>query len=456
MESELIPRIRTAVGAGLTLAALTGCVNGFLFGAAPKEGIIRPSIKPFEPPVYAPVTGATPEPFKPDPPHLVVDQKSGQLLNGDTGKITSGTAQAHPIIAPDASSNQSLAVAGNASLQVQRAIDSDTGKQITVADKASGTQHPAVISLESGHLIDSVTGRDVLDAQGAPVVVTGKTVVDAATIGVQPLPASNPNAALTTVDGTRVQYIDAGNTLFLETSGLKPTAKYLANTSWPNGHTTSQPFQSDAGGNISGPQGKFIEFPHTGFYELQLPLDKPGIVTGDYRVDLVEADSKLVAQTVYFHVRPRPLIFATTKGVQERTVYFSDRPDEVYLHGEGLPPNALVTVYVIKADVNRFNPLVDGTSIADKTFENLSGLRYKADAMGMINQKVLTWSTRAAVDTSLVVIGKYLNSEANFRAAEDMAIVDHPTFVIKDGKAFFDALKAVGTPIYTPAPVASP
>ena len=359
------------------------------------------------------------------------------------------------MIQPDTTSDRALTLASGQILQVQKAVD-DAGKQIEVTDPTSHQQHLGVVTLETGHLIDSVTGNEVLDSGGKPIVVVGKTLVDPSVVAAVPLPASAPNAALTTVDGTRVQYIDAGNTLFLETSGLKPTAKYLANTAWPNGHTTSQPFNSDAGGNIDGPQGKFIEFPHTGFYELQLPLDKPGIVAGDYHVDLVEADTKHVAQTVYFHVRARPLIFSTTKTLQERTVFFSDRPDEVYLHGEGLPANALVTVFVIKADVNRFNPLADGTTIADKVFESIGGIRYKADAQGMINERILTWGLRDPVANSLVVIGKYLNSEPTYIAQEDMAIVDHPTFVIKSGKDFFAAVAASGTMIYTPAPSAQP
>jgi hypothetical protein len=51
----------------------------------------------------------------------------------------------------------------------------------------------------------------------------------------------------------------------------------------------------------------------------------------------------------------------------------------------------------------------------------------------------MAWPTREAVTDSLVVIGKYLNSEHKYVQAEDLAISDHPTFLIKSGADFFGA-----------------
>jgi hypothetical protein len=284
-------------------------------------------------------------------------------------------------------------------------------------------------------------------------VLQGATTVDQASVGatvalpkdaslklpVTALPSSDPNAAVKTVDGLRVSDVDAGSTLFVETKGLKPSTDYTGTLVWPNGKRTEQPLKSTAGGNIQGAQGNFIEYPHVGFYEAQITPGEPGVVTGDFHVDITEKGASVPTQTIYFSVRPRPVIFAVSDTNHERVVFFSDRPDKVFLHAEGLPPNTLVNLWVVVANINRFTQLQDGMTLDDKVFENLKDLAFRTNAKGVFDTQLLAWPTRQPVTDSLVVIGKYLNSDHKYVQAEDLAISDHPTFLIKSGADFFGA-----------------
>lgn len=436
------------------LALVTGC-NVFGWGGASPEGIIKPSLKPYQPPVLAPVSDVTPVPFVPDPP-MHKDTRTGQLINDQTGAIVHGTAKDVVLVAAASNLGASLA-GGHATIDASKlpkvpdgftaAVDPATGQPIQVAGKDGASLFTAV-DLTTGGLVTLPDLAPVLDGSGKQVLVNGDTVLNSPVALPSALPSSDPKAALKTADGTRVQYIDAGNTLFLETTGLTPNTDYQAKINWPGPAASplvqDAPFKSDAGGNIDGPSGKFLEFPHTGLFHLQLAAGKSSLITGDFRVDLLEKASQKVVQQVYFHVRPRPLIVATNASLTENTVFFSDRPDEIHFHGEGLPANSYVTVSVIKSDVNRFNALADGTTIQDKLFENLHDLRYHTNAQGVFDERVMAWGTRTPIDNSLVVIGKYLNSEPTFVANEDTAIIDHPTFVIKDGIAYFAAVRAAG------------
>lgn len=407
--------LRTLIGASLATLGLSGCVNGFWFGVAPKEGIIKPSIKPYEPPVYAPVTGATPEPYKPDPP-IVINPITGNRENAETGAVLRGSAQAPALVK----------VTSTGAL-----VDARTGQ-------ATGYHYDPA----TGHYVND-KGEVLANATAVEQASFGATVALPKDSGLKlptsDLPSSDPNAAIKTVDGLRVSDVDAGSTLFLETKGLKPSTDYTGTLIWPNGKRTEQPLKSTAGGNIQGAQGNFIEYPHVGFYEADITPGEPGVVTGDFRVEITEKGATTPTQSVYFSVRPRPVIFSVSDTHHERVVFFSDRPDKVFLHAEGLPPETLVDLWVVVANINRFTQLQDGMTLDDKVFDNLKGLTFRSNAKGVFDAQLMAWPTREAVTDSLVVIGKYLNSEHKYVQAEDLAISDHPTFLIKSGADFFGA-----------------
>lgn len=259
--------------------------------------------------------------------------------------------------------------------------------------------------------------------------------------GDPPLPESAPQALVTTTGGVPANYIDAGNSIFVETKGLKPETEYMSTLHWPNGKKTEQAFTSSAGGNIQTALGNFLEFPHVGFHQASVDPNKDSVVAGKYRVEIADKSGNVV-QTIYFAVRARPVLFITNKDNQERSIYFADYSEELFLHGEGFPPESLVNVWVIKGDVNRLNPMTNGLALEDKVLDNLKNIRFQADANGRIHTKLLSWGKRDAVEQSLVVVGKYLNDEPKFVMGEDIAIIDHPTFVIKNSKDYFQAVGA--------------
>ncbi|MDB5100766.1 MAG: hypothetical protein JWM80_5187 [Cyanobacteria bacterium RYN_339] len=281
----------------------------------------------------------------------------------------------------------------------------------------------------TGQLVDAATGRIL---RGTKDALPGEAA----------LPKSDPNSTVTTVDTGAVAYVDAGNTIFVETKGLKPKATYTGTLIWPNGKTTAQDFLASDGGNISSVVGNFIEFPHVGFHHAEVPKDTYGAVTGSYKVELAEKGNATPAQTIFFGVRKRPVLMVTDKDFVEKTVCFSDHNEALFLHGTGFPPNVDVSVSVINDNINRLTPMVDGQPITSKIWENLGGLRFTTDANGNFHQKLISWFFRQPVEGSLVLVGKYLNDADKFVANEDIAIVDHPTFVIKNSKDYFGGIAA--------------
>lgn len=411
---------------GLSSLALTGCVNGFWWGAKLPEGVIKPSIKPYEPPVTAPVSAITPEPYVPDPPNTIINAITGQRETTD-GKLLRGGATA---IAE---------VMVNAEGQL---VDAKTGLPLGYhKDPVTG-----LLLNDKGEVLknDSIQNANIGEKVAAPSNLLPASALKAA-------PASDPNAAVKTAENLRITEIDAGNTVFVETKGLKPETEYIGVLTWPNGTKTTQPLKSTAGGNISGPQGNFIEFAHSGFYNADMTPGEAGIVTGDFKLDIVEKGDGTIAQTINYTVRPRPIIFAVNEASTARTVFFSDRADQVFLHGEGFPANTPVSVWVIRQNCNRFNPLVDGISMEDKVLDNLKNLRFRTNDKGVFDTQIMAWPRREKVDESLVVVGKYFNSDSKYIAAEDVAITDHPTFVIKPGGDYFNAIDPASI-IRAPAP----
>lgn len=282
------------------------------------------------------------------------------------------------------------------------------------------------------------------------------------------LPASDPNAQITAVDGSQVSYIDAGNSLFVDTKGLTPNGQYTAVLTFPNGSTESQPFAADANGGIKGVSGNFIEFPHVGFHHITVSQNSYAALTGQYKLELKTSSDNLTAQTMYFYVRKRPVVMVTDSHFQEQTVLFSDQPGQLFVHASGFAPGTLISFTVIHANVNRLSPMTNGQDLSNDVFENLGGLRFKADDNGNVHQPLLSWTTRTPVDDDLVVVAKYLNGQSTYVEGEDVAIIDHPTFVIKDSQAYFASVNAGqgnggvlnGTNIPgdagSPAPAASP
>jgi hypothetical protein len=414
MVTQVSNVLRSAFVAGLVTAALAGC-NGQWFGAIGPEGVIKYSPKPYTPPVYAPVTGATPQPFVPDQ-ITRINPLTGQRQNVATGAVVRGSA--------------------NAPLQV--VLQPDGQLVYSETQKPTGFHKDAItgqIVNDKGELFKNDAVQ--LAAVGTPLEIT---LEDARTakLNAPPVGAGAPpsfvgdlSATVTTVEGTRINYVDAGSTIFVETKGLKPSADYVGTLVWPNGVHTVQPLKSTAGGNISGAQGNFIEYPHVGFYEATMVPGQAGVVTGNFRVEISEKDGPL-AQTINFTVRPRPVIFAVSDSNHERVVFFSDRTDQIKLHGEGL--------WVVSANINRFTQLQDGMTLGDKTFEGFRDLRVRTNDVGVFDAPLLSWPTRAAVTDSLVVIGKLYNDSPTYIAAQDIAISDHPTFLIKKGSDFFGAM----------------
>ncbi|MEB3223509.1 MAG: hypothetical protein VKS61_15655 [Candidatus Sericytochromatia bacterium] len=252
-----------------------------------------------------------------------------------------------------------------------------------------------------------------------------------------------------TADGTPANYFFAGNTVFIEASGLKAGDKYSATLVWPNGKKTMQEFTADEGGNMQGPQGKFIEYPHAGFYNVSVIQGQKVVVTGEFMVELRHVPTDAVVGERPFAVRPGPVIFSAGRDRRstlenpvytQRTLYFSDTFEEVYLHGEGFEPGTQLVINMIQANVNRQNPMPDGLLMTDKLVSPFTNLTYQCNDDGVFDAKVNSWFTREAVKDSMVIIGKYLNDSPNFVRAEDIAITDHPTFLIKNSKDFFDAI----------------
>lgn len=282
--------------------------------------------------------------------------------------------------------------------------------------------------------------------------------------GDKPLPAPSVNPAagnivtsVRTADGQAANYIYAGNTVFVEANGLTPAKEYRATLKWPNGVTTFQDFKADEGGNCNGPQGKFIEYPHAGFFKTKVKLGENNVVTGEYQVEIVEKATGTHAVTIPFAVKGRPILFTRDKYLNERTLFFADQSEEVYVHGEGFPPETTVLVWIVKADVNRLTPMVDGLKLDDKVFEDRKELAFQTDAKGMIDAPLLAWFTRERVETPLVMVSKFLNSEPTYIANEDIAISDHPTFLIKTTNEYFEAVNGstggpAGVPGATPSP----
>jgi len=296
-------------------------------------------------------------------------------------------------------------------------------------------------------------------ANGLPVDASGglgRGVVEPQP-GDKPLPAVSiaPSAqgavtSVRTADGKAANYIFAGNTIFVEAQGLKPDTEYRATLNWPNGKTTFQDFKADAGGNMVGPQGKFIEYPHAGFFKIQMKPGEKNVIEGQYSVDVAEKASTAKVLNIPFAVKGRPIIFCRDKDLNERTLYFSDQSEQVFLHGEGYPPDTKVLVWLVKAPVNRLTPMEDGMNLADKVFEGKKELAFQTDAKGIIDAPLLAWFTRDRVEDPLVLVSKFLNSDTKYIAEEDVVISDHPTFLIKTTAEFFGA---VGTgPGATPPP----
>ncbi len=277
-----------------------------------------------------------------------------------------------------------------------------------------------------------------------------------------PAPVVNPAAgaivtSVRTADGEAANYIYAGNTVFVEASGLTPAKEYRATLKWPNGVTTFQDFKADEGGNCTGPQGKFIEYPHAGFFKAKIKVGENNVVTGAYSVEIVEKATGTPAVTIPFAVKGRPILFTRDKYLNERTLYFSDQSEEVYVHGEGFPPATTVLVWIVKADVNRLTPMEDGLKLDDKVFDDRKELTFQTDANGIIDAPLLAWFTRDRVETPLVMVSKFLNSEPTYNANEDIAISDHPTFLIKTTKEYFEAVNgstggSAGVPGAAPVP----
>jgi hypothetical protein len=252
-----------------------------------------------------------------------------------------------------------------------------------------------------------------------------------------------------TADGTPANYFFAGNTVFIEASGLKPGDKYRATLKWPSGKTSMQEFAADEAGNMQGPQGKFIEYPHAGFYNVPVIQGEKVVVTGEFKVELRHVATDQVVGERPFAVRSGPVIFSAGRDrtstlenpiYTQRTLYFSDTFEEVYLHGEGFEPGTQLVVNMVQANVNRQNPMPDGLLMTDKLVQPFTNLTYQCNDKGVFDAKVISWFQREAVKDSMVIIGKYLNDEPNFVRAEDIAITDHPTFLIKNSKEFFDAI----------------
>lgn len=256
------------------------------------------------------------------------------------------------------------------------------------------------------------------------------------------LPASDANASVTTVDGAEVRYVDAGNSLFVDTKGLKPSTVYTGTLIWPNGTTEPQDFNSDANGGIKGVSGNFIEFPHMGFHHMTVSKDSYAAVTGQYKVELRGKADNALAQTIYFAVRKRPVVMVTNANYQEQTVTFSDQPGALYVHASGFQPNAPVSITLIHANVNRLSPMVDGQDMSSNVIDGLTGLRFRADANGNVHQPLMSWTTRDPVADDLVVVAKVYNSLPKFVLNQDTAIIDHPTFVIKNSNDYFASVNA--------------
>ena len=277
-----------------------------------------------------------------------------------------------------------------------------------------------------------------------------------------PPPTVNPAAgnivtSVRTADGEAANYIYAGNTVFVEASGLTPAKEYRATLKWPNGKTTFQDFKADEGGNCAGPQGKFIEYPHAGFFKIQVKPGENNIVTGQYQVEIVEKATGTPAVTIPFAVKPRPIVFTRDKDLNERTLFFSDASEEIYVHGEGFPPETTVLLWVVQAEVNRLTPMESGLKLEDAVFESRRELAFQTDAKGIIDAPLMAWFTRERVESPLVMVAKYLNSEPTYVAEEDIAISDHPTFLIKTTNEYFGAINGSvggpsGVPGATPAP----
>jgi hypothetical protein len=348
--------------AGLALIALvpaSGCKGFFGGPAGTPEGIIRASLKPFDPPVYAPVTGATPVPFVPDPVSIAKNPASGKLVDLATNTVLRGTTSALP--------------------------------------------------------------------------------------GESPVPLSDPNVVATTVDGKRVSYIDAGETLLMETSHLAPNKLYNALLTWPNGLVTERDFTSNGEGVISQQQNNAELYPHIGFYRLKVQHNSPSISTGVFKIDIKQPKLP-IEQTLYFRVRPRPVVFVTDADSTDIIHFFYDKPAQLFLHAEGLRPNQKLSAWVIKQRVGYTHPLKDGLTLDDKVFANLANVEYRANDKGVIHQELLSWNQRDAIVGSYVVVGKVLNSLHVYKASEDLGITDHQTFTIN----------ASGGAVAPPVPTAPP
>ncbi|MEB3196785.1 MAG: hypothetical protein VKP62_06235 [Candidatus Sericytochromatia bacterium] len=302
---------------------------------------------------------------------------------------------------------------------------------------APGTANLPPVNPATGQGLDPQTGEVV---RGTLTPLPGEKPLSA-------LPGSKVNMRVMTADGVAASYFFPGNTVFVEATGLKPTTKHRVLLKWPNGVESKQEFTADEAGNMQGPQGKFVEYPHTGFYNVAVTPGKSVVVTGEFVLQLIELESNLQVGQVNFAVRKGPIVFAVglDKPVsnppvyKQRAVYFADFPEEVFLHGEGFQPGQKVVVNMVMADVNRLKPMADGLTIADKVVDPFRDMAFEADANGIFDKKVIAWFKREPVKDSMVIISKFLNDMPTFVRSEDIAITDHPTFLIKDSQEFFAA-----------------
>lgn len=382
-----------------------------------------------------------------------------------TGTVGKGAAQAgtgtteEPKASGSSSTNPGGQVSGGAGAGTANAPGTGTtaGTQQGTAGTSPVTNPAATTATPTPPPVNPATQQG-LDQQTGQVT---RGTVDAL-VGEKPISTPAPSAVkfnVLTADGTPANYFFAGNTVFIEATGLKPGDKYRATLLWPDGSKTAQEFVADEGGNMTSKQGKFIEYPHAGFYNREVKPGETIAVTGEFKMELRHITTDAVVGERPFAVRTGPIIFTAgidrTKNAAQpvytqRTLYFSDTFEEVYLHGEGFEPGTQLVINMIKANVNRQNPMQDGLKLSDKLVQPYVNLTYQCNAKGVFDAKVNAWFKTDPVADSMVVIGKFLNDSDTFVRGEDIAITDHPTFLIKDSKEFFkDAGIAPGA---TPPP----
>lgn len=371
--------------------------------------------------------------------------------NGATGGTTGGPG--------GPGSTDPGVVAGATNTDGMGATGGTTGTGTTDGGPGNGTAGGTTTNTAALPLVNPANGLPVNQVTGGLARGTLNPLAGDAPL---PAPVVNPAAgnittSVRTADGEAANYIYAGNTVFVEASGLTPAKEYRATLKWPNGVTTFQDFKADEGGNCAGVQGKFIEYPHAGFFKTKVKVGENNVVTGAYSVEIVEKATGTPAVTIPFAVKGRPILFTRDKYMNERTLYFSDQSEEVYIHGEGFPPQTTVLVWIIKADVNRLTPMENGLKLDDKVFEDRRELTFQTDAKGIIDAPLLAWFTRERVESPLVMVSKFLNSESTYLENEDIAISDHPTFLIKTTNEYFEAINgATGGPAGVPGATPSP